>query len=99
MLKTSLLALALALSPGLRAVSHESASDRLMKSNGGQNKIPSYDRQAVGRAIDETLGLLEDLSRQLMLAPKAEADAVWLSGDKDFNLSDKQVNDTRQACA
>jgi hypothetical protein len=88
--------LALALAFPLQAARQQSASDRMMKVS--SEKPKSYDRQALALQIDETLGFLEDLSRQLALAPKSEADEVWKSGERDFQLHDTQVSDSRKAC-
>lgn len=95
--KITLILFALASAFSLPALGRQqSASDRMMKVS--DEKPKSYDRQALGREIDETLALVEDLARQLALASKSEADEIWKSGQRDFQLHDSQVSDSRKAC-
>jgi hypothetical protein len=64
----------------------------------GRNRSKPYDRQALTRAINETLVHVEDLSRRLKLASKDEIAEVWASAKRDFKLADSELSLGRKAC-
>lgn len=98
MSKILITALLLAFSSQLPAYSKDGNSPDEFIKRSGRGKGRTFDRLALIRAIDETLVMVEDLSRRLKLASKEEIEEVWASGERDFKLESSEVRYGRKAC-
>lgn len=73
-----------------------SGSERMLNQHGGKTK--SVNRDQLKRDTDETMLIIEDIARQMKLAPKDEIEDVWASGVRDYHLAKGLVRDARKAC-
>src|SRR5438128_1330255 len=96
MLKNALFALALISGlQGHASTPGTSSSERMM--NRASGKARQMNREHLMRDVDETMLIIDDLSRQAKLAPKEEVEDVWASGERDYKLEKAEVKDSRRA--